>query len=359
MASFQKDTGQEADAGSADGLTSLTIGSGVLRSVFCDLLGRPPFQSERDEWLGRPLSALVDETLDSESFWNAWWEQQLYYFLLVDSFRPETERIRNAPSDLAAGKLDVRGALHRVALTPTFDLRNPGADTFVTVAMEQFCGLSVDREKADLEAGKRAYDGLPARFLGKAASNQSDVIRICVEDRKAAAHLLEREYQRLLRQEPSRREISSDVRSLHKDARAFTKILRAWLLSDAYALRLSKGYPKSNSVFVRGLFIDLHDRFPDKEELESMRSALDGLADPGALRAVLTRMLMNASQEELPTKKSIPDPTKWVRTQFQRLLGREPEAAELAGFVSIYHQPACTPRTILYALLTHPEYQKA
>lgn len=349
--------------GTRDGRTSAVpvraLTPGALRSVVCDLLGRTPFLEEREQWVGVSLDDFVDATLGGEEFWRAWWEQQLYYFLLVDSFRPETERIRNVPSDLAAGKLDVRGALHRAALTPTFDLRNPGADTFVTVVMEQFCGLAVDRAKGELEAGKRAYDGATVRFLGQPASNQSDVIRICVEDRKATSHLLEREYTRLLRQELSGKGKSGAVRELHKNSRAFPAILRGWLLSDAYQARLAQSFPKSNSLFVRGLFIDLHDRLPDRTELESMRTALDGLADPKPLRAVLTRMLMNASEASLPTKKSIADPTQWVGAEFKRLLGREASSDELAGFVSVYHQPACTPRTVLYALLTHPEYHRA
>ena len=43
----------------------------------------------------------------------------------------EGESVEAIPAGLTAGKLSVRDAIHRIALLPSFDLRNPGADTFV------------------------------------------------------------------------------------------------------------------------------------------------------------------------------------------------------------------------------------
>ena len=69
-------------------------------------------------------------------FWRAWLEEQLYYFLLVDNFRPTSQRVLDAPGDLSKGKIGAREALHRIVLSASFDRRNPGPDTFVTVVME-------------------------------------------------------------------------------------------------------------------------------------------------------------------------------------------------------------------------------
>lgn len=329
---------------------------GVLRAVFSDLIGRPPLAAEREAWAGRPLAEFLAECTGSEAFWKHWWEEQLYYLLLVDSFRPETDRILAVPGDLEAGRIHVRDALHRAALTPTFDLRNPGSDTFVTVMMEQFCGLKVDRERGELEAGKRAYDGNKVRFLGEPAASQSDLIRVCVEHVDAARHLLGREHERMLRGALERRDLVRQARKLVDDPYAFLEIVRGWLSGPVYAARLTGRYPKSNRLFVRGLFVDLMGRLPEETELESMRTALDGLADSRPLRSVLSRMLLDSGDAILPPKGSIEDATAWVRAQFERLLGRSATGDELKAFVTAFHKPECQPRTILYALVSHPEY---
>ena len=65
-----------------------------LRSAFLDLYGRPPFLAERQTWSGRGLAELLDEALGNEEFWTHWLSEQLYYFLLIDNFRPQAERVR-------------------------------------------------------------------------------------------------------------------------------------------------------------------------------------------------------------------------------------------------------------------------
>ena len=169
----------------------------TLRALFLDLYGRPPFESERAVWLGQPRAQLVEEALSAPEVWRNWLEEQLYYFFLIDNFRPETERIAGLPDALAAGKLDVRTATHRIALTPSFDHRNPGADTFVTVVMEQLTGLRVQRNPRELEIGKGIYDGRPGLFLGRSGSTQADIVAIALQDARFAQTFVEREYRRL------------------------------------------------------------------------------------------------------------------------------------------------------------------
>ena len=109
------------------------LDAGGLRRLSLDLLGRPPYLEERGEWLLKSRSQLVELVLQCEAFWTNWLEEQLYYFLLIDNFRPTADLSRSIAAQLANGTLGVREALHRVCLTASFDRRNPGPDTFVTV----------------------------------------------------------------------------------------------------------------------------------------------------------------------------------------------------------------------------------
>jgi len=334
------------------------LAHGSLRTTFMDLIGRPPFAREYEQWLGLGRDKLLDDLLGGEEFWGHWWSEQLYYFLLVDNFQPIARATKEIPGKLAEGRMDYRTALHRIALTSSFDQRNPGADTFVTVVMEQFCGLVVQKNRRDLESGKRAYDGGKGNFLGTLVNNQSEVIEVCVNHSKASKHYLEREYQRLMHGAPDKKVLADQARRLHRDTWKYLATTRDWLLSEEYSQRLERLEPKSNTLFLKGLFVDLLDRLPTEDELEPMRTALDGLADPRPLRSVVVRLLLDSGRAKIPEKAAITDPTRWVAEKFQRFLGREATPDELRVFVGTFHAEDCRPETILYAFLSHPEYQK-
>ncbi len=329
-----------------------------LRAGFQDLLGRPPTLAERAEWSGRGLHELLDAHLGGEEAWRHWFEEQLYYFLLVDNFEPGSERVRAIPADLARGALDVRQALHRVAISPAFDRRNPGPDTFVSVVLEQLCGITVQKQPGELEIGKHVYDGGEGRFLGKLASSQADLVRVAVEDPAFARTLVAREHLRLLRAEPERKDLAAWSRAVHRDPAEFPGILRGWYLSEAWEQRLDLRVSPPNRLFVRSLFVDLVDRLPSEEETRRMRGALDGLSDPGPLRSVLARLLIDSGQAPVPAREDIEDPTAWIAGLFERLLGREASPEELRAFAVAFRDPACRPETVLVALCSHPEYQR-
>jgi hypothetical protein len=337
---------------------ALVLDARRLRAVYMDLLGRPPLAEERERWLGRGTYELLDLLLGCEDAWRHWFEEQLYYFLLIDNFRPETERVMAIPEDLAAGRIDVREAIHRIALCSSFDARNPGADTFVTVVMEQLDGLEVQKATRELEVGKRIYDGSSGMFLGKSGRNQADIVRIALEHERFMLTFVEREYRRLVRAEPERGELARQARELRRDPRLYTAYVREWLASPAYAQRLVDRRMQPNRLFVRALFVDLLGRLPSQSEEARMRNALDGLSDPGPLRSVLARLLIDSGQAELPAREAIPDPTLWVAGLFERLLGRSATQPELAAFVSAFHDPACQPGTVVYAIVSHPEYHR-
>jgi hypothetical protein len=144
--------------------------------------------------------------------------------------------------------------------------------------------------------------------------------------------------------------------AFHRDPRAYSGIVREWLLSPAYDERLEEDVLAPNRLFVRSLFVDLTDRLPQPDEAEALRQALDGLADSLPLRAVVARMLIGSGRVPLPAKDEIEDPTAWVSGRFRRLLAREPEPEELKAFVHAFHQPECEPRLLVEALVSDREY---
>ncbi len=332
-------------------------GSRTLRALFLDLVGRPPYAAERESWTGRERAELVGFLLESPEFWPHWLEEQLYYFLLVDNFRPVTEGVLDLPSELAGGTLGVREALHRICLSSSFDRRNPGPDTFVTVVMEQLLGLTVQKTPRELEIGKKLYDGTSGVFLGRSGSSQADVVRIAIQDGRCLEHLLRREFERLLRQDPGTRELEGWTRELEANEKGLASIYREWFLSDAYSERLETRAPEPNRLFVRALFVDLLGRLPEEAEAQRLRNALDGLADAGPLRAVVARLLLDSGKSPVPGRDAVNDPARWIGERFEQLLGRPATSRELQAFLDAYEDPACKPATVLYAIVSHPEYQ--
>lgn len=333
------------------------LDSGTLRRVFLDLLGRPPLPEERAAWLGKAREGLFDALLSRQEFWENWLEEQLYYFLLVDGFRPTTEGVRALPGELAEGRIGVLESIHRICLSSSFDRRNPGPDTFVTVVMEQLLGVKIRSQVRELEIGKRIYDGARGTFLGRAGSSQADVVQIAIEDKRTSRHFLRREYQRCLRREPTPGDVESWAAKLEGTPTAYTSIVRTWFLSPAYEGRLGTRKPLPSRLFVRAVFTDLFGRLPTDEETHLLRSALDGLADPAPLRSLVARILLDSGKVPVPDLQGLPDTSGWIQERFEALLGRPPSEPEAAAFRESAEDSACRAETVLRAIITHPEYQ--
>lgn len=132
---------------------------------------------------------------------------------------------------------------------------------------------------------------------------------------------------------------------------------------------------KSNSQFVRSVYADLIGRAPELYDLvirfngaEALRlpldeqqllvNALDAVGDPTPLRNLIVAGLVHHAEASLPDKVEVDDPEQFIRDQFRRFLGREPNAYELRAFADEWAaDPKVNPRTVVRALIASREYQ--
>lgn len=328
-----------------------------VRALYFDTLGRPPAEDEL--LLAERLGAekLVNGLLGSPEFWENWYEEELYYFLLLDNLRPEDPGPRKRLSDrLGAGELDVTEAVRGLVTSSAFHRANPGNDTFVTVVFEQLLGLEVQRNTSQLEAGKRMYDGGSASLWGMAGSNQADVVRIAVAHEDFAPHFLGRHFERLIGRSRGRRELKADAKRFRENPRVFPELVAEWLLSEHYARRLGFLRPKSDRQFVRGLYMDLTGAVPDLATMQRYRTALAAVADGGPLRSVMARILVDRVDSGAPGRKEA-EPMDLVNSCYLRFFGRTPSREELQVISDLYAQCECSPDVVVLSLVTHPEYQ--
>lgn len=132
---------------------------------------------------------------------------------------------------------------------------------------------------------------------------------------------------------------------------------------------------KTSSQFLRGLYADVVARTPENFELvvrfngaEAFRLPLDeeaqligvleGLGDSLPLRNLIAKGLLHSAEAKLPDKASVADPRAFIREQFRRFLGREPNPYELEQFAGEWTKDAAVgPRTIIRAIVGSREYQ--
>jgi hypothetical protein len=132
---------------------------------------------------------------------------------------------------------------------------------------------------------------------------------------------------------------------------------------------------KTSTQFVRGLYTDLIGRTPETfefvlklsgtevarfrlDEEAQLTGVLDGLGDSLPLRNLVVTGLLHSTEITIPDKASVADPRTYIRDQFRRLLGREPNVYELETFAGEWaNDPAVGPRTIIRAIAGSREYQ--
>lgn len=331
-----------------------------IRRVHFDLLGRPPSESELLVAAAEGRDAAVSRLLASEEFAAEWYEGELYYFLLIDHFRPASGRFSSLPRRLERGEITFPDAVREIVSSQSFAARNPGPDTFVTVVLEQLNGLRVQDEPKTLEAGKRLYDGYEGTLFGRKGRSQSDVVKIAAGEPSFRKRFVERLAALFFDEPLPPAERDAAAERLSADPDATREIAAGWILSERYAASAAaRARKKTDRQYVRSLYADLVRRSPTYEEMRDLRNAFQSLADAEPLRAVVARLVCDSRKAVFPQpeKEAIGDPERFVRGEFARLLGRQPTAAEASAFAAAWADPACTPRAVVKALVTLPEYQ--
>jgi len=328
-----------------------------VRAVYLDMLGRTPDAAELELAAGGRPSTLLRHLEASPEFWQQWYEEELYYLLLVDNFRPDDGSGVPLPQRLADGRTDVLAALRELVSSSAFHRANPGNDTFVSVVFEQLLGLRVQDNLSLLEAGKRMYDGKRTSLWGVAGSSQADVVAIACAQPGCAEHFVRRQYERIVGRSPAPADVVRWGAELAEDGSRFPALVVDWVGSPAYAERLQTMRRKSDRQFLRGLHVDLTGRPPDAETEQRLRRALAAVADPGPLRSVIARALLETAGSGYPPRRDPVDAPALVRDVFQRFLGRLPRPDEEEVFTLTYEQCACEPGLLVRAVTTHQEYQ--
>lgn len=328
-----------------------------LRALALDLFGRSPLPSEQDAARGQTRRAVATAWAGCAAFFRNFYENELFYFLLIDNFRPSTALFEELPGRLESRQMSVKEALRQLVSSQFFNARNPGNDTFVTVVMEQLLGITVQKEERALEAGKRMYDGQEVKFLGERGSSQADLVRIAIAHTDFEGFLLGRQFAAMFAAEMPLSRRRSDALRLQEDPLAYPSILADWTCSAAYEERRADPMAKTDRQFVQSLFVDLLGREPTYQEQRRCRNALLALSDSGPLRSVLIKLILDSELVTLPDVNPERRP-EFLREQFVRFLCRLPSAQEVKLFAEQMARKSCTPRTVLRALLTHWEYQR-
>jgi hypothetical protein len=197
------------------------------------------------------------------------------------------------------------------------------------------------------------YDGYAATLFGRMGNKQADVVRIVVGERGFTEHLLKRTYKRVTGLELDKDELAQAADAVEKDWSKFFEVVKGWVLAPKYLERVPLLRTKSERAFIRTMFVDILQRPPEEEELRNARNALRALADPGPLKAVLAKVLLDSPKAKVDLGG---DAETFVKNQFVRLLAREPKPGELAAFKKALDE-GTSRDTVVRALLTSPEYE--
>ncbi|HTL34451.1 MAG TPA: hypothetical protein VL326_15090 [Kofleriaceae bacterium] len=130
----------------------------------------------------------------------------------------------------------------------------------------------------------------------------------------------------------------------------------------------------TDTRFIRSVYADILGRTPETYELvlqyqgtvlfrfnadeeALITSSLDGLGDSAPMRALLVNGLLHSQEVTIPAKSTVVG-RDYIREQFRKLLGRDPNTYELEAFAAEWDRdPAVGPRTVIRAILASREYQ--
>jgi len=132
---------------------------------------------------------------------------------------------------------------------------------------------------------------------------------------------------------------------------------------------------KTSSQFLRGLYADVLSRTPETfefvvrldgaevlrfplDEEAQLTAVLEGIGDSLPMRNLIAKGLLHSTEVAIPARAAIADPRAYIRDQFRRFLGRDPNPYELEQFAGEWAQDAAVgPRTVIRAIVGSREYQ--
>ncbi|MEK7469045.1 MAG: FHA domain-containing protein [Planctomycetota bacterium] len=322
------------------------------RDVHFDLLGRSPTEDDVQRAAAETRAGTVDRLLRSVECFETWYEEEVYYFLLLDNFRPATDRMVSIPKKLSAGAMTIPDAIHEIVICQYFNHRNPGNDTYVTVILEQLLGMVVQDQPMLLKVGKQMYDGYEGKLFGETGRNQADLVSIVMKQKRFHELVLERLHKRIAGAAIRPNVLANNVERVVADPKAFHEVMKEWMLDDAYIARASKLRKKSDHQFIRGLYTDLLGRRATYDEFRLFRNALQALADPTPIRSVLAKVMVDSEQVKAG---KVGDSGQWVKDLYARMLGRMPNEKELAVFAPVVKDGK--PKLAIQAIVDSEEYQ--
>lgn len=341
--------------GKMDARGRLVLGADELRyvrDVHFDLLGRSPTDQDLQKAASEARGEMVGRLLTSVECFETWYEEEVYYFLLLDNFRPATDRMLSIPKKLSAGAMTIPDAIHEIVICQYFNHRNPGNDTYVTVILEQLLGMVVQDQPMLLKVGKQMYDGYEGKLFGETGRSQSDLVSIVMKQRRFYELVLERLHKRITGAAIRPPVLANNVERVMADAKAFHDVMKEWLLDDEYIARASKLRKKTDHQFIRALYTDLLNRRATYDEFRLFRNALQALADPTPIRSVLAKVMVDSEQVKVA---KISDAQQWVKDLYVKMLGRLPKDRELEVFAPVVKDGKA--KLAIQAIVDSEEYQ--
>lgn len=324
-----------------------------LRRVIVDLLGRAPMEEDFAQAMGEKREETVARLVACKERFAFWYEEELYYFLLLDQNHPASKNLVEIPDRLAAGDEGIWDALHEIVISQYFNARNPGNDTYATVVLEQLMGMTVQKHTDVLERAKKMYDNYKQVLFTREGAGQADLVQIIMDQEDTYRFFVKRQYEKLVGKAIDKETLDRDTKRLAEDQSAWNDIVKGWILSPAYEGALAEMKKKSDQVFIRALYVDLLKRLPTYQELRSMRNAMQALADPGPLRNVMAKVMVDSDQVQAGGG----DAKAWIVDEYVKYLCREPSARELEVLGGAMASGRATAKMVLDAILSSAEYQ--
>jgi len=302
----------------------------LARSVYGDLLGRPPTPPEALACAGRSAPDLATTLLKTLESGRAWLEDTAVALGLVGDAEPVSPAVQAIPFRWVSGELTPAAGEGALAADPSFLRAHPPGPALAR-AVER---LLLERPGT---AAERESWATPA---GLAQVLRSDAFAAAARRRFVARFLAEG---------------SAPPEGLSSTA-STAALATALVESPAYVGATERRRRPGDTAFVRAVFADLLGRRPTSVELLAAARAAAVVAGSEAGRALVIDVLLDSGEVMLPILIDVKDPDAWLADRFLRFLGRPPGPAEAKAYRAALLDPDGGPQLVVRALLTTPEY---